>query len=183
MPFRFRELEIPGVVVAEAVSFEDSRGSLAELYKESAFADNGIPGGFVQDNLSHSSQDTLRGLHFQMHPKAQGKLVIPLSGVIFDVAVDIRRGSPTYRQWVGEELSADKRQMMYVPEGFAHGFCVLSDDADVLYKMTAEYAPELEAGIRWDDPSIAVRWPVASPRLSGRDAKLPMLADVPHNFD
>jgi dTDP-4-dehydrorhamnose 3,5-epimerase len=183
MPFRFRELDIAGVIVAEAVRFEDDRGFFAELYKESAFVSNGIPAGFVQDNFSRSSRHTLRGLHFQLCPEAQGKLVMPVSGVIFDVAVDIRKGSPTYRKWVGEELDAEKRQMIYVPEGFAHGFCVLSDSADVLYKVTAEYARDLESGIRWDDPSIAVRWPVAAPRLSERDAGLPTLEDVDNNFE
>nr|NIV32120.1 dTDP-4-dehydrorhamnose 3,5-epimerase [Anaerolineae bacterium] len=137
---------------------------------------------FVQDNRSHSTSGTLRGLHYQMHPKAQGKLVMALTGKVFDVAVDIRTGSPTYSQWVGTTLSADRFNMLYIPAGFAHGFCVLSERADLVYKVTDEYAADLERGIRWDDPDVGIEWPVAEPILSARDAELPLLRDAENNF-
>jgi dTDP-4-dehydrorhamnose 3,5-epimerase len=182
MPFQFHRLEIPEVILVEAQKFGDSRGFFAETYKLSQFAAHGIPHAFVQDNLSHSVRGTLRGLHYQKQPRAQGKLVMVLKGRIFDVAVDIRRESPTYRQWVGMELSGEGCQMLYVPVGFAHGFCVLSDTADVLYKATEEYARELDRGIRWDDPEINVQWPVSEPVLSPKDAALPLLQEADSNF-
>jgi len=124
----------------------------------------------------------LRGLHYQMHPKAQGKLVMALTGEIYDVALDIRTGSPTYGRWVGATLSADRFNMLYIPVGFAHGFCVLSERADVLYKTTDEYAADLDRGIRWDDPQIGIDWPIAGPILSAKDAQLPLLRDAENNF-
>jgi dTDP-4-dehydrorhamnose 3,5-epimerase len=182
MSFKFHRLEIPDVVLVEAVSFADDRGFFAETYKMSPFAAHGISLPFVQDNLSHSVQGVLRGLHYQKHPKAQGKLIMVLRGRIFDVAVDIRVGSPTYRRWVGVVLSADDSRLLYVPVGFAHGFCVLSEQADVLYKVTEEYAPELDRGIVWNDPAIGIQWPVAEPILSPKDAQLPLLSDADNNF-
>jgi len=137
---------------------------------------------FVQDNHSHSTRGTLRGLHFQKEPQAQGKLVIVVQGEVFDVAVDIRKGSPTYAQWVGQVLSTENGCMMYVPPGFAHGFCVLSAEADVVYKVTAEYAPELDRGIVWNDPDIGIRWQIAEPLLSPKDAALPRLRNADNNF-
>lgn len=183
MPFRFDRLQIPDIVLIEAKRFPDNRGFFMETYKRSEFAAHGIPHTFVQCNYSHSVHGVLRGLHYQKHPQAQGKLVTVLTGQIFDVAVDIRRGSPTYGRWVGEVLSAESGRMLYVPEGFAHGFCVLSQEADVLYMVTDEYAGELERGIVWNDPEIGVQWPIADPVLSARDAELPLLRGADNNFE
>jgi dTDP-4-dehydrorhamnose 3,5-epimerase len=144
-----------------------------ETYKRSEF--ERLTGGvaLVQENHSGSSAGTLRGLHYQRDPKAQGKLVRVVVGAIFDVAVDIREGSPTFKQWVGVTLSAENRESLYVPPGFAHGFCVMSDYAEVIYKTTEEYAPELEHGIPWNDPALAIAWPIAAPILSPRDERWP----------
>src|SRR5690606_15100817 len=136
----------------------------------------------VQDNLSHSRYGVLRGLHYQAHPKAQGKLVSVLRGEIFEVAVDIRRGSPTYGRGVGVRLAAKDRRLLYVPVGFAHGFCVLSVEADVVYKVTKEYAPELDRGVRWNDPELGIRWPIEEPILSPKDAQLPLLREAAPDF-
>jgi dTDP-4-dehydrorhamnose 3,5-epimerase len=153
-----------------------------ETYQCSAFAAAGIQEAFVQDNFSHSGRGVLRGLHYQTPPKAQGKLVSVLSGEIFDVAVDIRRGSPTYGRWVGVRLAAANRHLIYVPVGFAHGFCVLSAEADVVYKVTEEYAPELDRGVRWNDPELGIRWPIEEPILSPKDAQLPWLREAALDF-
>jgi dTDP-4-dehydrorhamnose 3,5-epimerase len=182
MPFQFERLEIPDVILVTARHFPDDRGFNMESYKQSEFADNGIPWRFVQDNRSHSTRQVLRGLHYQLQPRAQGKLVMALSGEVFDVAVDLRHGSPTFGQWVSATLSADRFNMLYVPVGFAHGFCVLSGQADVLYKLTDEYAADLERGVRWDDSDIGIDWPIAEPIISDRDARLPLLRDADHNF-
>lgn len=182
MPFTFKQLEIPGLVLVEPERIGDGRGFFVELYKSSEFESNGLPTTFVQDNLSHSTRGVLRGLHYQLHPHAQGKLVMALSGRIFDVAADIRRGSPTYGRWLGLELTSENGLMFYVPPGFAHGFCVLSDEAILLYKVTDEYAPECERGIIWNDPQIAVEWPIAEPLLSPRDVALPPLHEAENNF-
>jgi dTDP-4-dehydrorhamnose 3,5-epimerase len=183
MPFEFRRLAIPEVVLIEARAFADARGYFLETYKQSEFAAYGLPGTFVQCNLSHSLRGVLRGLHYQKEPKAQGKLVTVLRGQVFDVAVDIRKGSPTYGQWVGVTLRADQFRLLFVPEGFAHGFCVLSESADVLYKVTAEYAPELDRGVLWNDPQIGISWPLAAPILSTKDAQLPLLKDADNDFE
>ena len=182
MPFQFQRLAIPDVILVEARHLADDRGFFLETYKYSTFAANGIREAFVQDNLSRSRRGVLRGLHYQRPPQAQGKLVRVLRGEGYDVAVDIRAGSPTYCQWVGVHLSGDRFQMLYIPPGFAHGFCALSDEADLAYKVTAEYAPDLDAGIAWNDPQIGVEWPVSSPVLSTRDARLPLLQDVDTGF-
>lgn len=182
MPFRFEQLEIPEVMLVEPKAFADHRGYFVETYKRSDFEANGIPELFVQDNHSYSVRGVLRGLHYQMDPKAQGKLVSVIQGEIFDVAVDIREGSPTYGRWVGVTLSAKDHQMLYVPAGFAHGFCVVSNEADVVYKVTEEYAPEVDRGIRWNDPDVGVRWPIAQPLLSPKDAQLPLLRAADNNF-
>ncbi len=167
----------------EAKVIEDKRGFFREMFKASEFEIRGVPFSFVQDNHSRSQQGTLRGLHFQLAPQTQGKLVMVLRGQVFDVAVDIRRGSSTYGQWVGQELSDQNGSILYVPPGFAHGFCVTSKEVDVLYKVTAEYAPELERGIIWDDPAIGIKWPISNPGLSVKDAKLPLLRDVENTFE
>jgi dTDP-4-dehydrorhamnose 3,5-epimerase len=182
MPFTFHKLAIPDVIRIDVRVFEDERGFFMETYGAAEFAAHGIPLSFVQDNYSYSMRGVLRGLHYQKEPAAQGKLVRCALGEVYDVAVDIRRGSPTYGRWVGEVLSAENRRQLYVPPGFAHGFCVLGDAAGVAYKVTADYAPDLDRGIRWDDPEIAVQWPVADPVLSPKDAALPTLADADHNF-
>jgi len=182
MPFRFQRLKIPEVLLIEAQTFEDQRGFFLETYKRSVFTAHGISNPFVQDNYSYSVKGVLRGLHYQKHPKAQGKLVEVIQGEIFDVAVDLRRGSPTYGRWIGVMLSDKNHQMLYVPVGFAHGFCVLSDEADVVYKVTAEYAPEFERGIIWNDPEIGIQWPIENPLLSAKDARLPFLRDADNNF-
>ncbi len=182
MPFRFTPLDIPDVLVVEATTFEDPRGSFVEMYKRSEFLSAGIADTFVQDNYSHSARGVLRGLHYQKPPQAQGKLISVLVGAVFDVAVDIREGSPTRGRWVGVTLSTKNRRMLYVPQGFAHGFCVLSDYADVMYKVTAEYAPDLDRGITWNDPDLAIAWPVSSPVLSAKDAHLPLWRQVESDF-
>lgn len=181
MPFSFTQLNIPGVILVEPRVFGDSRGFFLELYKSSSFASM-IPVNFVQLNHSQSSRNVLRGLHYQKKPAAQAKLVSVIRGEIFDVAVDIRRGSPTYKQWVGAKLSADNHHLLYVPQGFAHGFCVLSDMVDVMYFTSAEYSLDHERGILWNDPEIGVEWPIAAPIVSSRDEELPILKDADNNF-
>jgi dTDP-4-dehydrorhamnose 3,5-epimerase len=182
MPFQFQRLAIPDVLLVEVQTFDDNRGFFMETYKRSDFAAHGIGDAFVQCNRSHSVRGVLRGLHYQIHPRAQAKLVSVLQGEIFDVAVDIRHGSPTYGRWVGERLSGQNRRMLYVPMGFAHGFCALSDGAEVLYMVTDEYAPECDRGLLWNDPDIGIDWPIADPILSSKDAQLPTLRQADNNF-
>jgi len=182
MPFSFKKLNIPEVIQVEAKAFPDERGFFMESFKESAFSTNGINTKFVQDNFSHSFKGALRGLHYQKDPKAQAKLVTALRGEVFDVAVDIRKGSPTYGKWVGEILSEQNHRLLFVPEGFAHGFLVLSSEADVLYKVNQEYSPEHEKGIIWNDPDIGIKWPMENPIIKEVDAKQPLLKDADNNF-
>ena len=182
MPFELTRLEIPDVILVKAVAFPDQRGFFVETYKRSEFFANGIAEEFVQDNYSRSVRGVLRGLHYQDPPKAQGKLISVVRGEIFDVAVDIRRDSPTYARWVGLRMSSDEHTLLYVPVGFAHGFQVLSDEADVVYKVTEEHSPEADRGIAWDDPELKIQWPIHAARLSAKDAKLPRLADVNNSF-
>lgn len=170
--------EIPDVVVVEPAVHGDDRGFLLETYSEPAWKQFGIEGPFVQENHSRSTRKgTLRGLHFQTEP-GQAKLVRCLRGAIVDVAVDLRRDSPTYGKWVGEVLDDETHHQLWVPVGFAHGFQVLSEVADVAYKLTSLYDPETEAGIAWDDPDVAVEWPIADPILSERDTSAPRLAEI-----
>ncbi|HXW08811.1 MAG TPA: dTDP-4-dehydrorhamnose 3,5-epimerase [Vicinamibacterales bacterium] len=178
MPFTFTPAGLPGVVVIEAEIFGDRRGFFMETYRRSAFEAAGITVTFVQTNQSRSMQGTLRGLHAQRPPRAQGKLVRVLRGEIFDVAADVRPGSPTFGRWDGIILSSDNRRSVYIPPGYVHGFCVLSPDADVVYQTTEEYAPELEFGVRWDDPRLGIRWPMTSPTLSERDRCWPLLGET-----
>lgn len=182
MPFRFKKLEIPDVVLIQAKKYGDLRGFFMETYKKSEFIANGISDRFVQDNFSHSQRGVLRGLHFQKPPVAQAKLVMVFSGEVFDVAVDIRKGSPTFGKWTGAILSAERTEMLYIPVGFAHGFCVISETADFTYKVSAEYSPENEGGIAWNDPVIGIKWPVATPKLSDRDKNMPFLKDADTPF-
>ena len=176
MPFSFEETALPGVMLIEPTVFADPRGFFMETYKRSAFAAAGIEVAFVQENHSKSVAGTLRGLHLQRAPKAQAKLVRVLEGEIFDVAADIRQDSPTFGRWIAARLSSDNRRSIYIPAGYAHGFCVVSAEAQVVYKTTDEYAPELEWGVRWDDPLLAIPWPCRDPLLSERDRRWPHLS-------
>ena len=172
------EESIPGVLLIEPVRFEDDRGFFMEVYHQGKYREAGIDRDFVQDNHSRSRRFTLRGLHYQLqHP--QDKLVYVISGEIFDIAVDIRRGSPTFGCWTGIALSARNARQLFIPRGFAHGFCVVSETADVMYKCTDFYAPGDEYGILWSDPQIHIKWPVQTPILSEKDAHNLPLADVP----
>ena len=182
MPFRFNPTDISGVIVIDPPVFPDDRGFFLESYKRSEFAAGGINETFVQCNQSKSERGILRGLHYQKNPKAQAKLVRALSGEIYDVAVDLRKGSSTYGKWTAVILSAENKKMLFVPVGFAHGFCVTSADAEMLYMTTEEYAPDLEAGVLWDDPDLAIEWPVANPVLSARDRAWPRLRDADNTF-
>lgn len=182
MSFRFRRLDIPEVVIIEPLVFQDERGFFMESYKHSEFAASGINESFVQDNHSRSKRGVLRGLHYQNPPWAQGKLVRAIAGEVYDVAVDIRRGSRTYGRWIGALLSEENKRMLYIPAGFAHGFLVLSEVAEVLYKTTEEYAPESEAGIIWDDPAIGIKWPIEKPILAPKDARWPILSEAVNGF-
>lgn len=173
-------LAIPEVLLITPRKFKDGRGYFVETWQCRRYADNGIPAGFVQDNLSRSVRGTLRGLHYQVE-QAQGKLVRAVDGEVFDVAVDIRESSPHFGQWVGAVLSEDNACQLWVPPGFAHAFYVLSDSAIFEYKCTDYYAPEHERCIRWDDPQIGIEWPIdigGEPLLSGKDAAAPLLADA-----
>jgi dTDP-4-dehydrorhamnose 3,5-epimerase len=181
LPFRFQPGKLPGFFLIEFIVFNDERGFFMETYKRSEFESAGIP-DFVQRNHSHSSRGTLRGLHYQRNPKAQGKLVRVIAGEIFDVAVDLRRHEPSFGAWDGFELSAESRKMIYIPPWCAHGFCVLSETADVLYETTAEYSKELEGGILWNDPDLGIDWPLTTPVLSERDQRLPCLRDADTGF-
>lgn len=174
--------ELPGVLILEPKVFGDDRGFFAETWNAKTFSTlTGCTESMVQDNHSRSVRGVLRGLHYQLPPMAQGKLVRSVVGEIFDVAVDIRRGSETYGRWVGVMLSADNKRQLWVPPGFAHAFYVTSEVAEVVYKVTAYYSPEYDRGIRWNDPAIGIRWPLvdgAEPLLSAKDRIAPLLADA-----
>ena len=182
MAFSFKKLTIPDVILVEPEVFGDSRGFFFEVYKSSQFIQAGIVKGFVQVNHSRSQKGVLRGLHYRMDPFAQGKLVRAIAGEIFDVAVDMRKGSPHYGKWEGVVLNSENRRLFYVPEGFAHGFCVLSDIAEVIYYCTQEYAPGYDRGIIWNDPQLAIKWALKNPILSKKDSKLPFFRETMNNF-
>lgn len=182
MSFTFEPTEIPDVRVVVSTRHDDARGFLMERYRRSAFAEAGIEASFVQDCVVRSGPRVLRGLHYQIPPSAQGKLVGVVRGAIFDVAVDLRGDSSTRGRWVGRRLEASSGGMLWVPPGFAHGYAVLSDGADVVYSMTAEYDPERERGIRWDDPALGIVWPLADPVLSPKDRALPPLDEAEATF-
>ena len=175
MSFSFSSLEIPDVKLVIPKYYSDERGYFLESFKESEFSANKINAKFVQDNVSFSTKGVLRGLHYQQKPKEQAKLISVISGEIFDVAVDIRKDSTTYGKWVSQILSEKNHKMLYIPEGFAHGFCTLSDTANVLYKVTNEYSPENERGIIWNDPNVSISWPIENLIISEKDKKLPIL--------
>jgi dTDP-4-dehydrorhamnose 3,5-epimerase len=176
---KFLPRALPEVILIEPAVFRDERGFFLETYHQRKFRDDGLPGEFLQDNHSFSVRGTLRGLHAQLR-KPQGKLVRAVQGEIFDVAVDIRPDSPTFGRWVGEVLSGENLCQLYVPPGFAHGFCVLSESAHVLYKCTELYDREDEIGIAWNDPRIQIAWPVEDPLLSPKDLAAPKLAEILH---
>jgi dTDP-4-dehydrorhamnose 3,5-epimerase len=165
---------LPGVLIIEPKVFGDARGFFMETWNEERYEAAGLPGRFVQDNVSHSRKGVLRGLHYQ-RPFPQGKLLSVLEGTVFDVAVDIRLGSPAFGRWVGEILSSTNRRQLYVPPGFAHGFCVLSETALVMYKCTQRYHPEADRSVRWDDHAIGVQWPISGPTVSEKDGRAPLL--------
>lgn len=174
---------LPGILVLDPKVFGDHRGWFCESYSQKRMLENGIDITFVQDNHSLSAQKgTLRGLHFQNNPKSQTKLVRCTRGRILDVAVDIRKGSPTYQEWVAVELSADNHKQLLIPKGFAHGFMTLTDDVEVEYKVDEYYAPDCDRGIRYDDPDIAVNWGDIEPVLSAKDQNAPCLKDSDANF-
>ncbi|QGJ71848.1 dTDP-4-dehydrorhamnose 3,5-epimerase [Planctomycetales bacterium 10988] len=172
-----RTTSLEGVLVFEPKIFGDDRGFFLETWNNARYQEHGLPPLMVQDNLSFSQKGVLRGLHYQQ-PHPQGKLVMALQGEIFDVAVDIRPDSPTRGQWIGEWLTEKNKHQLYIPPGFAHGFCVTSPQALVTYKCTELYYPEYDAGIRWDDPEIGIDWPITDPILSAKDTKAPYLKAV-----
>ena len=183
LPFKFKRLSIPDIILITPELFEDSRGYFLEVYKESEFKKFGIKESFIQDNHSKSIRGMLRGLHYQIHPKAQAKLIRCVKGEIFDVAVDIRKGSPYYSRWIGEYLSDKNKKMIYIPVGFAHGFLVMSDEAEVIYKISSEYSPEHERGIIWNDSTVGIDWPVEeNPIISEKDNKFPFIEEADINF-
>jgi dTDP-4-dehydrorhamnose 3,5-epimerase len=182
MEFEFAPLNVPEVVLVTPGRYRDERGFFQESYRRSSFLEHGIDAHFVQDNLARSSKGVLRGLHYQIPPGAQGKLVGTVSGEIFDVAVDLRVGSPTYGRWAGSTLDADRGELLWIPPGFAHGYVVLSESADVYYKCTAEYRPELDRGVLWSDPAIGVDWPVTDPIVSAKDRDQPTLEACDNPF-
>ena len=177
MTFEFKKLKIEDVILIEPRVHGDNRGFFMESYKKTEFFEAGINADFVQDNHSKSSRGVLRGLHYQLNPKPQGKLIRVIEGEIFDVAVDIRRNSKTFGKWAGEKLSAENKKMIYIPEGFAHGFVTLSESAQIIYKTTNEYAAELDSGILWNDEEIGIDWGIDfEPLLSDKDKVQPKLS-------
>jgi len=182
MPFTFDRLAIPDLILIKTKIFPDNRGYFYENFKNSVFLSNKINKQFLQDNISHSRKDVLRGLHYQKNPVSQAKLLSVIRGEIFDVAVDIRKNSPTYGKWISEILSENNHNSLYIPEGFAHGFCVLSDEADILYKVSNEYSPQDECGIIWNDPTLNISWPITNPIISDQDKNLPTIENCENNF-
>lgn len=172
------ETGLPGLLIFEPRVHGDDRGFFMETWHARRYAEAGLPQRFVQANLSRSGGGVIRGLHYQ-YPQPQGKLVQVVLGRIFDVAVDIRKGSPTFGEWAGVELSAENHRQFYVPEGFAHGFCVLGEAATVSYLCTREFSAEYDAALAWDDPEIGIEWPIEPRSISARDGAAPRLADIP----
>ena len=173
---------IPGVVLLEPTVYGDARGYFVETFQAERYAQAGISERFVQDNLSRSRRGVVRGLHFQKPPRPQGKLVRCVRGRILDVAVDIRQGSPTFGKWASVELSDEANRLLWIPAGFAHGFCALSEQADVIYKVTEYFSAAHDAGIRWDDPTLAVAWPDCAAVVSEKDRRLPLLQEADSGF-
>lgn len=170
--------KLPGVYLIEPDVFGDARGWFMESWSKRKFEEGGLYVDFLQDNHSYSAEKgTLRGLHYQLNPMAQAKLLRATRGTIFDVAVDIRKGSPNYAKWVGYELSAENKRQLFIPRGFAHGFITLTDDVEVQYKADNYYAPDCDGNIRWDDPEIGIQWPIEPTILSDKDEKAPLLKE------
>jgi dTDP-4-dehydrorhamnose 3,5-epimerase len=184
MPFTFTPTAIPDVVLIEPKRFSDDRGWFSETFTTRDFTEAGLPNEFVQDNRSRSRRGVIRALHFQRDPMSQGKLVGCGRGAVYDVAVDLRVGSPTYAQWVGAELTEENGHLLWVPPGFGHGFAVLTEVGDLVYKCTQPYSGAHDGGVRFDDPEIGVRWPIdpADVIISDKDRDLPLLADCDHGF-
>ncbi len=184
-PMTITKTYIPGLLIIEPKVLEDARGYFYESYNQRVLEEHGVPNNFVQDNQSKSVFGVLRGLHYQLEPFAQAKLVRVLQGEVLDVAVDLRKGSPTYLKWQGEILSAENRKQMFIPRGFAHGFVVLSETAEFFYKCDNFYSREHDAGIRYDDPGLNIDWQVAKDKmiLSEKDRNLPYLRDAKKNFE
>jgi dTDP-4-dehydrorhamnose 3,5-epimerase len=182
MSFIFNSLRIPDVISITPHLFNDERGYFFENFNHSKFKQNQIDLNFIQENFSKSKKNVIRGLHFQKNPKAQAKLVTVVSGEIFDVAVDLRKNSPTFGKWVSEILSEVNHKSLYVPEGFAHGFCVLSEGATVVYKINQEYSPDHEQGIIWNDPDIGISWPISESIISEKDQNLPLFKTQTYDF-
>lgn len=178
MPFKFEKMAIPDVILIKPKVFEDERGFFMETYKKGDFEKAGIKGEFIQDNHSKSRYGVLRGLHFQKEPYAQAKIVRCIRGIIYDVAVDIRKKSPYFGKYVGIILSEFNKWQLYIPRGFAHGFVALSDEAEVAYKVDNIYAPDHESGIIWNDPDIGIKWPIDNPIISKKDQKWPTLQQL-----
>lgn len=178
MPFEFEKLEIEGLVLVKPKAFGDERGFFMESYKKSDFVKNGIDCYFIQDNHSKSVKGVLRGLHYQVAPKAQAKLVRCVKGKIFDFAVDLRPDSPTFGKWARVELSEDNKNMLFIPRNFAHGFVVLSDSAEIMYKTDNEYSPEHDRGVLWCDKDININWGIDNPILSDKDKIQPKLSEI-----
>ncbi|PCJ57353.1 MAG: dTDP-4-dehydrorhamnose 3,5-epimerase [Candidatus Hydrogenedentota bacterium] len=183
MPVSVQKTDIPDVLVIESPIFQDDRGYFTEVYNTRTWGEAGFADpGFVQDNMSVSQQGTLRGLHYQMNPHGQGKLVRALHGSIFDVAVDLRKGSPTFGKWVGQTLTEENGLAMWVPVGFAHGFLSLADHTRVLYKCTSHWEPNSERAIRYDDPAIGIAWPETPSSVNEKDLQAPLLSGADYNF-
>ncbi|MFH1749525.1 MAG: dTDP-4-dehydrorhamnose 3,5-epimerase [bacterium] len=179
---RFEPLSIDGLVVITPKVFEDDRGFFLESYNKKVFEENGIDVNFVQDNHSHSSKGILRGLHFQLEPFAQDKLVRVTRGKVWDVVVDIRKSSKTFGKWEAVELSEDNKKMFFIPKGFAHAFLTLSDNVDLTYKVSNFYSAEYDQGLLWNDPDIGIKWPIRDPILSEKDKNQPKLKDLKNFF-
>jgi dTDP-4-dehydrorhamnose 3,5-epimerase len=182
MPFDIVPLSIPDLKLIKPRIFNDDRGFFLELYKHSDFCRAEMGAHLVQDNFSKSVKGVLRGLHYQKNPKAQGKLVFCIRGGIYDVVVDLRKGSPSYGKWVSVDLTEENKHLLFVPPGFAHGFQVTTDTAEVMYKCTEEYSPAEDRGIIWNDPDLKVSWPLPDALLSQKDRILPRLRDADHDF-
>ncbi|MDD3237533.1 MAG: dTDP-4-dehydrorhamnose 3,5-epimerase [Candidatus Gastranaerophilales bacterium] len=179
MPFNFKKLKIEDIVLIEPKVFGDNRGFFMETYKKSDFVENGIKDAFNQDNHSKSTKGVLRGLHYQKGAFSQSKIIRCVKGAILDVAVDLRKDSKTFTKWVAEELSEENKNMLYIPQGFAHGFVALTEEVEILYKASGEYSPENDRGVRWNDPDINVKWGIEfEPLISEKDSKQPYLKDI-----
>jgi dTDP-4-dehydrorhamnose 3,5-epimerase len=182
MSVEFKKTEIPDVLEIETGRFDDDRGFFTETYALPTWSAGGFDEVFVQDNLSRSKKGTLRGMHYQLSTHGMGKLVRAVQGSVFDVAVDLRRGSPTFGKWVGRTLSGEDSKALWVPVGFAHGFVALEDDSYVWYKCTGAHAPEAERSLRYSDPTVGVEWPIEPTVISQKDAEAPLLADADYDF-